>query len=179
MLFLFANAPIQNPPTASTLGVRCFDPGVHHQNIDARSGDHIYLAAESVVFGSINLWQVHDVTISGEGTLIYDGPQDPEDDEGWMHKPNWHAIVMDNAQYITIEGITVIVRSRTWMVPMRDSHQIVFRNVTIIGGSRGYANQDGMDELGGGDTLVDDCSCVPQTTYLQCTATGMDMTKQP
>ena len=73
-----------------------------------------------------------------------------------MHKPDWHVIVMDNASNIEIEGITGIAHSRTWMVQMRDSHQITFRNVKIIGGNVGNANQDGMDWLGGGDTLVQD-----------------------
>jgi len=63
---------------------------------------------------------------------------------------------MDNASNIEIEGITGIAHSRTWMVQMRDSHQITFRNVKIIGGNVGNANQDGMDWLGGGDTLVQD-----------------------
>ncbi len=156
MLFLFANQPDRSGITAATPGTRFYAPGVYHENIDARSGDRIYLAAGAVVFGSLNLWQVQDVSVSGQGTLIYDGPQDPDHDEGWMHKPNWHVIVMDNARDVHIEGITGIVRSRTWMVQMRDSRDITFRNVKVIGGSKNNANQDGMDWLGGGDTLVDD-----------------------
>jgi hypothetical protein len=156
MLFLFANKPDLSGMTAETPGIRYFGPGIHRENIDANSGDHIYLAAGAVVFGALNLWQVHDVHVSGRGTIIYDGPQNPAHDEGWMHKRNWHVIVMDNAHDIEIEGITGIARSRTWMVQMRDSRGIVFRNVKIIGGSPGNANQDGMDWLGGGDTLVQD-----------------------
>ena len=157
MLFLFANEPDRSGTTAGTPGVRYYGPGVHHENIDARSGDHIYIAAGAVIYGSINIWQVHDVTVTGGGTVIYDGPQNPDTDEGWMHKPNWHFIVMDNALNIKIEGITGIVRSRTWMIQMRDSHDITYRNMKVIGGSVNNANQDGMDWLGGGDTLVQDC----------------------
>ncbi|WP_158748263.1 PKD domain-containing protein [Acidobacterium sp. S8] len=156
MLFLFANAADRSGITAATSNVRYYGPGVHRENIDAHSGDNIYLAAGAVIFGSLNIWQVHDVHVSGRGTIIYDGPQNPSHDEGWMHKPNWHVIVMDNARNIDIEGITGIVRSRTWMVQMRDSRQITFRNVKIIGNCPGNANQDGMDWLGGGDTLVQD-----------------------
>jgi PKD domain len=156
MLFLFANEPDRSGITADTPGVRYYGPGVHRENIDAHSGDNIYLAAGAVVFGSLNIWQVHDVHVSGRGTIVYDGPQNPLHDEGWMHKPNWHVIVMDNAHNIQIEGITGIVRSRTWMVQMRDSRGIVFRNVKIIGNCPGNANQDGLDWLGGGDTLVQD-----------------------
>lgn len=156
MLFLFANPPDTSGITVLTPGVRYYGPGVHRESIDAHSGDTVYLAEGAVVFGSLNLWQVQDVHVLGRGTIIYDGPQNPNDDEGWMHKPDWHAIVMDNAHHIDIEGITAIVRSRTWMVQMRDSHDIQFRNVKIIGGSPNNANQDGMDWLGGGDTLVRD-----------------------
>ncbi len=156
MLFLFANAPEVSPPNAGTPHLRYYGPGVHHQNIDARSGDRIYLAPGAVVLGALNLWQVHDVRVSGRGTIIYDGPQDPDHDQGWMHKRNWHLIVMDRAHDISIEGISGVVRSRTWMIQMRDSGQVEFANVKIIGGSPGNANQDGMDWLGGGDTVVRD-----------------------
>jgi hypothetical protein len=156
MLFLFANKPDNGGITAQTPGIRYYGPGIHRENIDAKSGDRIYIADGAVVFGALNLWQVKDVRVSGRGTIIYDGPQNPNEDEGWMHKPNWHVIGMDNAHDITVEGITAIVRSRTWMVQMRDSRGIVFRNVKVIGGSIANANQDGMDWLGGGDTLVQD-----------------------
>ena len=156
MLFLFANQPDPSGYNAQTPGIRYYGPGVYHESIDAHSGDRIYIASGALIYGSLNLWQVHDVSVSGGGTLIYDGPQDPATDQGWMHKPNWHVIVMDNASNIHIEGITGIVRSRTWMVQMKDSRNINFRNIKIIGGSASNANQDGMDWLGGGDTLVQD-----------------------
>lgn len=156
MLFLFANMPDRSGITSQTAGIRYYGPGVHRENIDAKSGDNIYLAAGAVIFGSLNIWQVHDVHVSGRGTIIYEGPQNPDHDEGWMHKPNWHVIVMDNAHNIDIEGITGVVRSRTWMVQLRDSTGIRFRNVKIVGGGPGNANQDGIDWLGGGDTLVQD-----------------------
>jgi len=156
MLFLFANLPEAHPPNKSTPGIRYYGPGVYHQNIDAYSGDSIYLAGGAVVFGSLNIWGVRDVKVFGRGTLVYDGPQDPNADEGWIHRRNWHGIVMDHANNIEISGITCIVRSRTWMVQMKDSRHIAFENVKIIGGSAGNANQDGMDWLGGGDTAVRD-----------------------
>ena len=71
-----------------------------------------------------------------------------------MHKKNWHCIVMDNAHNIEVDGITCIVRSRTWQIQMKDSRNIGFYNIKVIGGTKNDANQDGMDWLGGGDTTV-------------------------
>ena len=156
MLYLFANPVEAHPPTATTPGVRYYGPGVHRENIDAAAGDHIYLADGAVVFGSLNVWQVDGVSVSGRGVIVYDGPQNPADDDGWMHKKNWHCIVMDNAHDISIEGITCVVRSRTWQIQMKDSRRIVYDNIKVIGANDGNANADGMDWLGGGDTVVRD-----------------------
>ncbi len=156
MLFLFGNAPQAFAVDAHTPGVRYFAPGIHRENIDAHDGDRIYMAPGAVVLGALNIWQVHDVRVFGTGTIVYDGPQYPYNDEGWMHKPNWHCIVMDNATNIEIDGITCITRSRTWQVQMKDSRHIGFYNVKVIGGNPNNANQDGLDWLGGGDTTVRD-----------------------
>jgi hypothetical protein len=157
MLFLLGSEPDRSGITARTQGVRYYGPGVHHEDIEANSGDRIYLAAGAVVFGSLNLWQVHDVRVEGHGMIIYDGPQDPDGDEGWMHLRGWHCIVMDQTRNVEIDGITCVVRSRTWQVQMKDSRSTGFYNVNVIGGAPLDANQDGMDWLGGGDTTVRDC----------------------
>jgi hypothetical protein len=157
MLFLLGSPPDESHITAKTAGVRYYGPGVHREQIEAQSGDHIYLAAGAVVFGSLNLWQVHDVRVEGRGMIVYDGPQDPAGDEGWMHKRGWHCIVMDQTRNVEIDGITCVVRSRTWQIQMRDSRATGFYNVNVIGGFSRDANQDGMDWLGGGDTTVRNC----------------------
>jgi hypothetical protein len=154
MLFLFANPPQAAPNTAGTSGVRYYGPGVHHGSIDTKSGDRIYLAPGAVIVGGINFWKVHDVRVSGLGTVLYDGPQNPNDDEGWKNRKSWHCITMRDARQIDVSGITCVVRSRTWMIQMKDSHFVTFDNIKVIGGSSSNANQDGIDWLGGGDTLV-------------------------
>jgi len=156
MLYLFANAPEAEAPTAAGPLLQYFGPGVHHENIDAVDGGRIYLAPGAVVFGGLNIWGVHGVKVFGRGTIVYDGPQNPADDDGWMHKKNWHCIVMDDAHDISIEGITCVVRSRTWQIQMKDSGGIHFDNIKVIGANSGNANGDGMDWLGGGDTTVND-----------------------
>jgi hypothetical protein len=154
LLFLFANPIDYSGITSQTPGVRYYGPGVYHESIDAHAGDKIYLDGGAVIFGSLNIWQAENVRVLGRGTIIYDGPQNPYADEGWMHKPNWHVMVMDNAKNIEIDGITCITRSRSWQIQMRDSWHIGFYNIKAIGGNPNNANQDGMDWLGGGDTTV-------------------------
>ncbi len=154
MLFLFANPKEDHSPKAASSSLRYYGPGIHRENIDAASGDNIYFAPEAVILGSLNLWDVHDVHVFGRGVIVYDGPQTAADDDSWRNKKNWHAIVMHDARNIRIEGITCVVRSRTWMIQMKDSRGIRFDNIKVIGGSESNANQDGMDWLGGGDTVV-------------------------
>jgi len=156
MLYLFANAPEAGAPTSAGPLLQYFGPGVHRENIDAVDGGRIYLAPGAVVFGGLNIWGVHDVKVFGRGVIVYDGPQNPVDDDGWMHKKNWHCIVMDNAHSISVEGITCVVRSRTWQIQMKDSWDVHFDNIKAIGANSGNANGDGMDWLGGGDTTVND-----------------------
>jgi hypothetical protein len=127
---------------------------VHRESLNHKSGDTIYLAPGAFVFGSLNLWQVENVKVLGRGTIVYDGPQDPRTDEGWMQKPDWHCIGAMQAHNVEIDGLTCIVRSRTWSIQMKDSTGFRFDDLRLIGGNPLNANQDGMDWLGGGDTVV-------------------------
>jgi hypothetical protein len=152
MLFLFAGTP--PPPLPRDPKIHAWQPGVYHQSLNPKSGETFYLAPGSYFFGSLNLWKVHDVKILGRGTIVYDGPQDPDNDEGWMQKPDWHCIGALEAQNVEIDGLTCIVRSRTWSIQMKDSTGFIFDDLRVIGGNPGNANQDGMDWLGGGDSVV-------------------------
>jgi hypothetical protein len=157
MLFLFAGTP---PPPAPPLAskpdsnVKIYGPGVYHESITAHSGQTIYLAPGSYFFGGVNLWQVDHVKILGRGTVVYDGPQDPTADEGWMHKQDWHCVVVDQAHDIEVHGLTCIVRSRTWSIQMKDTDGILYDDLRVIGGNPGNANQDGMDWIGSSNGLV-------------------------
>ena len=152
MLFLFAGTP--PPPLPRDPKIHAWQPGVYRQSLNPKSGETYYLAPGSYFFGSLNLWKVHDVKILGRGTIVYDGPQDPDNDEGWMQKPDWHCIGALEAQNVEIDGLTCIVRSRTWSIQMKDSTGFIFDDLRVIGGNPGNANQDGMDWLGGGDSVV-------------------------
>jgi hypothetical protein len=155
MLFLFAGTPPPPPPPAGPK-VTIIPAGIHRESLNPKTGDTIYLAPGSYIFGSLNLFNVGGVRILGRGTIVYEGTQDPNTDEGWMQKPDWHCIGSINARNVQIDGLTCIVRARTWSIQMKDSFDFTFDDLRVIGGNPGNANQDGMDWLGGGDTIVRD-----------------------
>ena len=152
MLFLFAGSP--PPPPPSGPNVTIVPAGLHRQSLNPKSGDTIYLAPGAFLFGSLNLFNVDNVKVLGRGTIVYDGPQDPEGDEGWMRKPDWHCIVAYQSHNIEIDGVTCIIRSRTWSIQMTETGEFVYDDLRVVGGNPGNANQDGMDWLGAGDTTV-------------------------
>jgi hypothetical protein len=154
MLFLFAGSP--PPPLPRDPKIHAYQPGVYRQSLNPKSGETLYLAPGSYFFGSLNLWKVENVKVLGRGTIVYDGPQDPTSDEGWMQKPDWHCVGALEARNVEIDGLTCIVRSRTWSIQMKDSTGFTFDDLRVIGGNPGNANQDGMDWLGGGDAIVRD-----------------------
>jgi hypothetical protein len=154
MLFLFAGKP--PAPLPRDPKIQVYQPGVYHGSLNPKSGETIYLAPGSYFFGSLNLFNLHDVKILGHGTIVYEGSQDPNNDEGWMQKPDWHCIGSVESKNIEIDGLTCIVRARTWSIQMKDSTGFRFNDLRVIGGNPGNANQDGMDWLGGGDTVVRD-----------------------
>lgn len=154
MLFLFAGRPPGPPPRGENVHV--FGPGVYRQSLNPKSGETFYLAPGAYFFGSLNLWKVDGVKVLGRGTIVYDGPQDPETDQGWMQKPDWHCIDSMDAHDIDVEGVTCILRSRTWSIQMKDSSGFTYDDLRVIGGNPGNANQDGMDWLGSSDGIVRD-----------------------
>jgi hypothetical protein len=154
MLFLFAGTPPPKPPTGAN--VRIVPAGVHRESLNPKSGETLYLAPGAFIFGSLNLWKVEDVKVLGRGTIVYEGSQDPNSDEGWMQKPDWHCIGALDAHKVEIDGLTCVVRARTWSIQMKDSSGFTYDDLRVMGGNPGNANQDGMDWLGGGDAVVRD-----------------------
>ena len=152
MLFVFAGTPPLPPPKIPN--VRVIAAGIHRGSLNPKSGETLYLAPGAYIFGSLNLFNVQNVKVLGRGTIVYEGPQDPNTDEGWMQKQDWHCIGAVEARDVEIEGLTCIVRSRTWSIQMKDSTGFLYNDLRVIGGNPGNANQDGMDWLGGGDTVV-------------------------
>ncbi len=152
MLFLFAGSPPPPPPSGSNVLV--IPAGVHRESLNPRSGDIIYFSPGAYIFGGLNLWNVDRVKVLGRGTIIYDGPQDPADDDGWMQRRDWHCVAAYQSHNVEIDGLTCIIRSRTWSIQMKDSTGFTYDDLRVVGGNQGNANQDGMDWLGGGDGIV-------------------------
>ena len=143
MLFVFAGEPPAPPPPPGP-SVHVIAPGVYHQSLNPQNGDTYYLAPGSYFYGSLNLWKVTGVKVLGRGTIVYEGTQDPKSDQGWMQKPDWHCIGALEAHNVEIEGVTCIVRARTWSIQMKDTSGFVYNDLRVIGGNPGNANQDGM-----------------------------------
>ena len=152
MIFVFATPPVPAAPVGAN--VHIVPPGVHAGSINPKSGETWYLAPGSVIEGSINLWRVSNVKVLGKGVVLYNGPQNPDNDQGWMQRPDWHCIGAMDAHNVEIDGVTCLVRSRTWSIQMKDSTGFTYDDLRVIGGNPGNANQDGMDWLGGGDAVV-------------------------
>ncbi len=152
MLFLFAGVRPDGPPVGEQVHVVA--AGVHRESISPKSGETWYLEPGAVVMGSVNLFHVENVKVLGRGVVVYDGPQNPENDDGWMQKPDWHCVGAVEAKRVEVRGLTCVVRSRTWSIQMKDSTGFLYDDVRVIGGNPGNANQDGMDWLGGGDAVV-------------------------
>ena len=152
MLFLFAGTPPSPPPSGPNVTI--VPAGLHHRSLNPKSGDTIYLQPGAFIYGSLNFLNVENVKVLGRGTFVYDGPQDPGADEGWMQKPDWHCIGAYQSRNVEIHGLTCVIRSRTWSIQMKDSTGFTYDDLRVVGGNPGNANQDGMDWLGGGDATV-------------------------
>ncbi len=152
MLFLFAGSPPAPPPQGPDVHV--YPAGVYRQSLNPKSGETDYLEPGAYFFGSLNLFNVTGVKVLGRGTIVYDGPQDPASDEGWMQKPDWHCIGTMDAHDIQVSGLTCVIRSRTWSVQMKDSSGFIYDDLRVMGGNPGNANQDGMDWIGSSNGIV-------------------------
>jgi hypothetical protein len=153
MLFVFAGSP-PPPAPAAAANVHLYPPGVYRESLNPQSGDTYYLAPGSYFYGSLNLWKVNGVKVLGRGTIVYEGMQDPNSDQGWMQRPDWHCIGAMESHNVEIDGVTCIVRARTWSIQLKDSSHFTFDDTRVVGGNPGNANQDGIDWIGSSDGLV-------------------------
>ena len=85
-------------------GLRYYAPGVYHEHIHVKSNQTVYLDKGAIVYGSLNFWDATNAHVSGLGVVIHDGGQNPNTDEGWQHRPDWHGITAHDAHNISVKG---------------------------------------------------------------------------
>jgi hypothetical protein len=149
-LFLFADPPERNPPSATDPNVIFFASGEHHLGetfIEPGPGQTVYLAPGAVVHGRIRVSRAPGVTIRGRGILR--GGHLPPNPPNTYTVP--HAIEADHASPgVTVEGIT-IVESPHYQILLRGDDCVV-RNVKLMGW---WFGTDGVGT--GRRGLVEDC----------------------
>lgn len=156
VLFLFANPPEKNVPSADDKNVIWLGPGVHQRSMNLQSGQTLYLAPGAVLFGGINVWDAENVRICGRGAVLYYGPQSMNVDSGWVHRRDWHPLTTHAVRGLKVEGVTFIGRSRVWTIQMWETFDSVFENIKVITSFPENLNGDGIDWYGGGRAVVRD-----------------------
>ncbi len=149
-LHLFANAAAQQDAQQATYA---FAPGVHHlkERLRLKSGESLYLAPGSVVYGDVEAADAQNVRIFGGGILdgsqIDRGESDCDmQQEGLVHFTRCRGVVMED----------VILRdSCMWTVTCINCTNTEFRNVKVIGMWR--YNTDGFDFVNSRNVHVSDC----------------------
>lgn len=156
VLFLFANPPETNVPSAKDANVIWLGPGTHQRSVDLTRGQTLYLAPGAVLFGGVNVWDAQDVRICGRGTVVYYGPTSRNVDSGWLHRKNWHPLTTHNVKGLTVEGVTFVGRSRGWTIQLYNTTDSLFNNVKVITSYPENLFGDGIDFYDSGKAVVRD-----------------------
>ncbi len=148
-LFLFANAPEQNPPKPGDAGVHYFAGGQMHEAgaIEVKSGETVYLGAGAVVRGWIHAQGARGIRVCGRGILLGTGTGEKP---GRGRTPFVH---FQSCTNVLVEGIT-LVDSPTWQVVPMACENVTIRNVKIASDN---ASDDGMDIVSSRRVRIEDC----------------------
>lgn len=149
-LHLFANAASEQHVMPATYS---FAPGVHllQERLRLNSGESLYLAPGSVVYGEVEATDAQNVRIFGGGILDGSRIDRRESDcdiqrEGLVHFTRCRGVVVED----------VIFRdSCMWTVTCINCANVEFRNVKVIGMWR--YNTDGFDFVNSRNVHVTDC----------------------
>lgn len=134
-LFLFTNAPENNPPSPDDTSVVYFGPGLHEAGvIELKSNQQLYLAGGAVVEGIVVAQQASDVKIGGRGVLL--GTRCREFSKDWRHM-----ISLRGCRNVELRDI-MIVDSHAWDVTPFDCEDVTIDNLRIFSDNGG---DDGMD----------------------------------
>jgi hypothetical protein len=133
-LHVFADAPEEPAPDPGDPDVLYFEPGVHCAGIiRLQSGQTVYLAPGSVVYGAILGEGANDVTVRGRGIL---------DGSKFGRFALTGLVCLYDCDNVRFEGITLRDAPIFTMIPM-NCRELRIRNVKIIGNWR--YNSDGIN----------------------------------
>jgi len=185
VLHVFANPPFDEPHAADEI---VFGPGEHHVGVIVpKSGQTVRIEEGAVVYGSILLAHVHDVTVTGRG--IVDGSfLDRADHSSAAYKAAVAAGLPEGfygaemavttftsawSTNVTVRGITFRDPPRWTMIVRAQSKNVLVDNVKIVGCWR--YNADGINACASEDVTIrncflrtfDDC-IIARGAYLDC-----------
>ena len=155
-LLIFVTPPETNIPNPTDSNVLYFGPGIHNAGrIRLKSNQTVYIADGAKVYGTLEGYEVRNVSIKGRGCL-----------DGSKHT-SWEkrifGIYFDRSENITIEGVAI--RNCYWWV----THFLLCKNVNIshINLFSFYRNNgglmvDGCKDYTARNSIIltnDDCIC--------------------
>lgn len=144
-LHLFANPPEANVPKPDDDGVLYFGPGVHRPGkVELQTGQTVYLAAGSVVYGSLQGTNVSDVRICGRGII----------DQAPFERGFGGAVRLRGCSNVSVEGL-VMRDPDVWCLAVFACDNITIQNVKLVGLWR--YNADGIDICNTRHVTVEDC----------------------
>jgi hypothetical protein len=146
-LHLFANPPETAQPSPDDPQVRFFGPGVHEAGlITLRTGETLYIAGGTVVYGYVRAENADDVRILGRGIL--DASKVKREDGGGA------MVALHECAHAQIEGI-ILRDPHVWTVMPAGCRDVHISNIKLVGLWR--YNADGIDVVNSQDVLVEDC----------------------
>lgn len=145
-LYLFADPPETNKPSANDPGVHYFGPGVHYPGyITLEDNETLYIAAGAVVYGGIRAENASNIHVLGRGIL----------DGNYEYR---RMVYMENCQDILVEGI-LIRNSVGWTNTLVNCDRLKYKHVKVMGFG---PSSDGINPLGSRDVEISDC-------FIRCT----------
>lgn len=145
VLLIFANPPEKDVPSPTGANVLYLKAGLHYDHITLHDNQTLYLEQGAVLVGAVNVWNAKHVTIRGRGTVIYQDLLQEGKDNGPYNIPNQHALTTSNVDGLRVEGVTFVVRARTWSVQLVRTQNVLLDNIKIVNVTENNINGDGID----------------------------------
>ena len=150
VLHLFANAPIENPPSADDPDVLYYGPGYHDigeaNDWTIRLGDNqmVYLADGAFVRGFILADSVKNIRIAGHGVLMQD-----------RDMPRKRGITLEDCEGIDISGIVCNRNRDGWAGVIINCNDIRIHDYKVV--APAIWSSDGMNLVNCQNAVYRDC----------------------